>query len=286
MKRILALILMICLLSGCALAVPGRAGRDDLSGFLITMNRQIDGEWVDVWDEEAAGMKMISNHTLAGQKLYARQADGEHISYEFPEGCGLYSFTYAEYRNGELRSRSTAASPEVGTEHFALDLGEPLRFDMETVIYATRDTKATIFVNPVYQTADGEVYALSDKPTGYQVLGEDGGFMALLTQGEEDSQTRVRVTVKYVVLPESYVVIEMDENDCLLRQSEFAPGELPESYAPGSDAAYLILEARAGADTVRTVHSPGDKEATLDTYYPGQYGFCIKGYTKIEWEGA
>jgi len=24
----------------------------------------------------------------------------------------------------------------------------------------------------------------------------------------------------------------------------------------------------------------------MDTYYPGEYGLCIKGWTRIDWEGA
>ncbi len=285
MKRLFALMLAVCLLSGCALAVPGRAGRDDLSGFFITVEREIDGSRVELWDREAAGMKMISDHDLAGQRLYAKRLDGERTNYEFPEGCGLFAFTYAQFADGEPISRTTTSSREVDMERFVLHLGKPLRFEMEAVLYATGHTKARICVNPVYQDPNGEVYVLSDKPIGYQVQGGEG-FSALLTQGEEEAQTWVQVRVEYVVLPETYVVVEMDKNDRPLGQREFTPGELPEVYTPGTDTAYLILEARAGQNTVRTVHSPGDEEAALDTYYPGQYGFCIKGHTKIKWEGV
>ena len=60
---------------------------------------------------------------------------------------------------------------------------------------------------------------------------------------------------------------------------------MPEEYVPGADAAYIILEARDGEATTRTVYSPGDEGSVMDTFYPGQYGLCIKGYTRIEWEG-
>ena len=38
MKRIFALLLAICLLSGCSLAKPGKAGQDKLRGFFVTVS--------------------------------------------------------------------------------------------------------------------------------------------------------------------------------------------------------------------------------------------------------
>ena len=287
MKKLIALILTLCLLCGCSLAMLGDGGEGELSGFFVTVTQRIDGEEVEIWDEDAAGMQMISRHDLAGQKLYAQFIGTTTMDYyEFPEGCGMACFTYAIYRDGEAMSRTTAQDPEIAMEHFGLHPGEPLRFEMEAVLYASQYTSADIQVNPVYQTKDGSVYVLGDKPISYRVEGGKGFGTTMTSGAEQDGQTVIRVRVEQIVLPDTYVVIEMDENDNPLRKTEFTPGDLPESYTPGSDAAYLILEALAGEDTVRTVHSPGDEEAALDTYYPGRYGFCIKEYTKIEWEGA
>lgn len=292
MKKLIALMLSLLMLTGCSLATAGTAGRHELVGVFVTVSREENGEKVDIWDEDAAGMKMISRHDLAGQKLYAKRVEGEPVSYEFPAGCGLSAFVYDVFDENGDSYRSGTYSAEVDVRNVAYYAGDPSRYELEAVIYATKDAKLYIRANPVYQTPDGEVYVLSDKPTSYMVEGGEG-FAAILTQDYKADKgyttyenSTVKLSVEYVTLPQGYTVLEMDENNQLLRRAEFAPGELPETYTPGSDAAYIILEARAGEDTTRTIYSPGDASAQMDTYYPGGYGLCIKGYTTIDWEGA
>ena len=84
MKKLIALLLILCLLAGCTLAVPGTAGQHELVGVFVTVSREENGKKVDIWDETAAGMQMISRHDLAGQKLYAKRVEGEPDSYAFP----------------------------------------------------------------------------------------------------------------------------------------------------------------------------------------------------------
>ena len=283
MKRIFALLLAICMLAGCSLAKPGKSGQDKLTGFFVTVSCKEGDTMVDLWDEEATGMEMISNHDLAGQKLYARRLEGDPVGYEFPEGCGLSCFSYDVEEEGLKPYRSNTISPEIDA-HLGFYAGTEMPYRMDAVVYGTKDADAVICMNPVYQTPDGEVYVLSDKPMSYDVATMDG-CSASISQTGEDGCTAT-LTIRHVVLPEKYVIIEMNEENQPLRQAEFVPGELPESYTPGADAAYLILEARAGEDTTRTVYSPGDESTAMDTYRPGQYGLCIKGYTRIEWEGT
>ena len=283
MKRIFALMLAICMLAGCSLAKPGKSGQDKLTGFFVTVSHKDGDTMVDLWDADAAGMEMISNHYLAGQKLYARRMEGDPVVYEFPEGCGLSCFSYHVEEEGQEPYRSNTISPEIDA-HLGFYAGTEMPYRMDAVVYGTRDSDAVICMNPVYQTPDGEVYVLSDKPMSYDVATMDG-CSATISQTGEDGCTAT-LTIRHVVLPENYVIIEMNEENQPLRQAEFAPGGLPETYVPGADAAYLILEARAGEDTTRTVYSPGDESIAMDTYRPGQYGLCIKGYTRIEWEGT
>lgn len=283
MKRIFALMLAICMLSGCSLAKPGKAGQDKLTGFFVTVSCREGDTMVDIWDEEATGMEMISNHYLAGQKLYARRMEGDPVVYEFPENCGLSCFSYDVEEEGQEPYRSNTISKEIDA-HLGFYAGTEMPYRMDAIVYGTKDSDAVICMNPVYQTPDGEVYVLSDKPMSYDVATMDG-CSASISQTGEDGCTAT-LTIRHVVLPENYVIIEMNEENQPLRQAEFAPGELPETYVPGADAAYLILEARAGEDTTRTVYSPGDESTAMDTYRPGPYGLCIKGYTRIEWEGT
>ena len=271
MKRIFALMLAVCMLAGCSLAKPGKSGQDKLTGFFVTVSCKDGDTMVDLWDEEATGMEMISNHDLAGKKLYARRIDGNPVVYEFPEGCGLSCFSY-DVEEGQEPYRSNTISPEIDA-HLGFYAGTEMPYRMDAVVYGTRDSDAVICMNPVYQTPDGEIYVLSDKPMSYDVATMDG-CSASISQTGEDGCTAT-LTIRHVVLPEKYVIIEMNEENQPLRQAEYVPGELPEIYTPGADAAYLILEARAGEGTTRTVYSPGDESTAMDTYRPGPYGLCI-----------
>lgn len=291
MKKVFVIILGVCLLAGCALASPGTAGSDELTGFLVTVSLK-DGDTVtDLWNEEAAGMEPINLHYLKGQKLYARRIEGDPVRYEFPEGCGLSCFSYdvfADDPNESYRSNTISREIDVRLEYHA---GSTTAYRMDAVLYGTEDTNAIIEMNPVYQTPDGEVYVLSDEPASFEVATMDGCSSFLTQEAAADKGyttyqgSTVKLTIQHVVLPEVYVIIEMDEHNQPLRQIEYAPGDLPETYTPGADAAYLILEAQDGENTVRSVYSPADASDVMDTYYPGQYGLCIKGYTRIQWEG-
>lgn len=282
MKRILAIILAVCVLSGCSLAKPGKSGQDHLTGFFVTVSYKDGDTMKDHWDENATGMEMISNHNLAGEKLYAEFIGSNPVVYRFPEGCGLSCFSYDVEEEGQEPYRSNTISPEIDA-HLGFYAGTEIPYRIDATIYGTKDTNAVICMNPVYQTPDGSVYVLSDEPLSYDVATMDG-CANTITQTGEDGCT-ASLTIRHVVLPETYIIIEMSEENQPLRQNEYTPGALPETYTPGADAAYLILEA-AGETTTRTVYSPGDEAAAMDTYYPGEYGLCIKGYTTIDWEGA
>lgn len=284
MKRIMLLVLAVALLCGCTLAVPGAAGEDRLTGFFVTVSREVDGTTVDFWDEEATGMKSIGVHYQKGQKLFAERMEGDPVVYALPEGCGLSCFSYDVEENGTVTYRSNTISPEIDVR-LEYHAGTKTPYRMDAVVYGTGEAELLLTCNPVYQTPDGEVYVLSAESASFSTdqVGSKFHNRSERTDGHGCAYT---LTVEQVVLPECYVITEMSGDHEPLTRTEFAPGGLPETYTPGPDTAYLILEASAGEETVRTVYSPGDRENKMDTYYPGEYGLCIKGYTAIDWEGA
>ena len=110
------------------------------------------------------------------------------------------------------------------------------------------------------------------------------GCSASISQTGEDGCTAT-LTIHQVVLPELYVVIEMDKNNQPLGRYEFTPETMPGNYFPGPETAYIILES-VGEENVRSIYSPDDSISVMNTYHPGAYGLCIKGYTTIFWEGT
>ena len=184
MKRILAIVLAVCLLSGCSLAKPGKSGQDHLTGFFLTVSYKDGDTMKDHWDENATGMEMISNHNLAGEKLYAEFIGGDPVVYRFPEGCGLSCFSYDVEEEGQEPYRSNTISPEIDA-HLGFYVGTEIPYRMDAVLYGTKDTNVVICMNPVYQTPDGSVYVLSDEPLSYDVATMDGCSNTISQTGED-----------------------------------------------------------------------------------------------------
>ena len=291
MKKLIAMLLTVCLLSGCSLAVSGQSVKGELVGFFVTVKLTDGDDSVQIWNEEAAGRGFFNDFSIGykDRKLFAQRNDDASVPYEFPEGCGLSWFSYDGFKNGEPSYRSNFSSPEIAQTMLEYYPASVSHFEMEAVIYAVEGTEAVLYFNPVYQTATGEVYALNEDQPGIGVDGQQTWSYSLYQaeatkKGDLTYQNnKLELKLEYVVLPECYVIIEMDENSQPLRQAEFAPGQMPETYTPGGDAAYLILEARAGEDTLRYAYSPAEEDRNMDTFYPGDFGLCIKGYTTIQW---
>ena len=291
MKKMIAMLLAVCLLSGCTLAAETKDGADgQLMGFLLTVTLPGENSGQEIWDEDAAGMGFLADFPNEGQRLYAQKTEE---GYAFPENCGLSCFGYYVFtENQEDSYRTSENDPELSDHHWYQHVGDGgSTYKLEANVYGIRDCGTQIQVNPVYQTADGEIYALATAPMTFDA-GNLDGYAATISQEQKTELGHittmggsVTVNINSLVLPERYIVVEMDAENQLLKRTEFAPDAMPGEYIPGKDAAYIILEA-AGEQTVRTAYSPDDECVVMDTYYPGRYGLCIKGYTRISWEGV
>lgn len=298
MKKLIALLLAACLLSGCSLALEsldgdGIVAEHELTGMFLTLTvNNGDGTITDIWDPEQAGMEPLHVFAMEGKKLYAERVEEDgRVSYEFPEGLGLSCFAYYVFSDEEGETyRADTTDPELTDCNRSMHVSNGTTNTLEATIYATEDTNVALHMNPVYQTPEGEVYALGTAPGGWDAASMYGCSETLtqetrIKMGEEIvNGGTVKLTIERVILPETYIIIEMSGDNTVLKTTEYAPDAMPESYIPGKDAAYILLEA-AGEETVRNVYSPADESAVMDTFYPGAYGLCIKGYTRIEWEG-
>lgn len=295
MKRLFAIILAVCLLSGCSLAQvgSGEVTEHELTGMFLTLTVDNgDGTITDVWDAEKAGMEPLHVFAMEGEKLYAERVEkDDRVYYEFPEGLGLSCFCYYVFSDEEGETyRADTTDPELKDCHRSTHVSNGTTNTLEATIYATADTNVSVHMNPVYQTPEGEVYALGTAPGGWDAASMYGCTKTLsqetkINMGSETvNGGTVKLTIERVILPDTYIIIEMSADNTVLKSTEYAPEAMPETYTPGPDTAYILLEA-AGEETVRTVYSPADQSAVMDVFTPGAYGLCIKGYTRIEWEG-
>lgn len=306
-RKLFAMLLAMAMaLSGCSLALntdEDGTTKDQLVGMYITFSNGTD----DIWDTEEMGMEPIHTAMSDGKKLAAQQVRQEIELYDgilttqnpylFPGDYGIVCMTFYEKateENGGFWNNVTDAEFADNTKRIGT-VNDSTHINLESTIYVS-DALEThdlyLYMNPVYQTPEGEVYALGTTPVGW-----DGVSMydcsktisqeinGTLPDGMKAGGGSVTLTVKKAVLPECYVILEMDDNNQIIKTTEYAPADIPEEYVPTAGAAYLILESRGAEKTTRTVYSPDDASAVMDTFYPGRHGICVKGYTHINWEG-
>lgn len=280
--------LLLGLLSGCTLADPEDGTAEDrLVGLYVTT------EYLDLFDIEGylndnlgSGFSggEITGDTAAYQgRMYAEVSgpDGHgRRDYTFPvDGVSCFSITDPETGAGH-----TVTSPGLeGTHYGVTDEGESLE---ATIRLDARKGNAAFF-NPVYQTADGQVYLTAG--TGVSVSDETsanalprGSFshgMSVTTKttgsdGETVTETfSIDLTVEFWTAPDKIAVTQMSEDGAVLHRAEFAGDSPPVTLARAQGAAYFIVEEfRAGQETVRTLEE-GDAEYLWFTT-AGEGAFC------------
>ena len=92
MKKLIALLLAVLMLSGCSLALDpknadGMVMEHELMGMFLTLTVDNgDGTITDIWDAEKAGMEPLHGFPMEGKRLYAQRVEQDgRVQYEFPE---------------------------------------------------------------------------------------------------------------------------------------------------------------------------------------------------------
>ena len=311
-KRLLTVVLalVMVILCGCQLAVPEAeeaAQPDRLVGIYVTR------DYLDLFDMEAYLndnlSTMLDGGTLTeadtgdySQRIYAEIVERtfvdsmgeEHItySYEFPELGGMLM---ASYEMKEEYQEYWRSDVETGLcdANFRIDIRDDgVTLEQSATIYVPEGSGDTEFYfNPVYQTADGQLYLIAG--SGVSMSGTMGGAMTSKLNEETtytvDGETTtfcadLAVTVDTIAIPDRIVVIQMDENHQELCREEYIPGQMPESLTPMDATAYILVESCCGQQVQRTLYQPeGDP---ICAYYNMGNNICIPDYTQIEWPTA
>lgn len=310
-KRITCFLLTAMLLCGCQLAVPEEApeavlpqAEDRIVGMLVTMDT--------VEPKAETDPTLLHLAANRGNRIYARlqeetykSDDGtEHTTHRmvFPEGLGLSFMGYQIIPQmlpslpEEETYWTSTVDPGIDLEKNSFNTVNDDSFvQLEAVIYISQEAKdLVLYMNPVYQTESGEVYALGVSPVGYH--GESMtdcsvSYGMTVTEEGNGAEARkegyVKMTLRRAQVPDFYRIIQLDGEDQVIKTQDISPGELPETCRPEEACAYLILEEYTEGKAVRrTVKSRGDSDRVLEVLYPMENGICQPGYTRIEWEEA
>lgn len=266
--KVLALLLALCLLSGCSLARPeaeegNGLGQDRMIGVFITR------EYLDLFDFESYlednlntvmnGGGEISPEDVEkyGGRLYAEKTDE---GYDFGiEGMGAFCV------QGEQDGVPYSASYNIGPMSLNLHstvTDEGTEWDYSATVYVHCGGLEAFYTNPVFQDSEGRVYLTAGTGISSEIV--DGSSMSqamsseytISSEGETQTYSmRVEVTFMGAELPKSYRVLHMSKDSELLQTEDYTPETLPEELRPCEGAEYLIIETLNQDNVTRQVVS-------------------------------
>ena len=313
----LLLFFALSLLTGCQLARPELNGeaaeKDRLIGVFVTT------EHLDLFDDEAYLNDHI-NTILAGKapkhtnmekysgRLYASLADRvltnektgntvirQEYVFEGVEGFSFFAPTLSDEENGE-KYVSTGADDAISNSHVAVKSGDAEEYHLTGTIYLNPDRgDGVCYLNPVYQSNDGRVYAVQGH--GYSLSGiQAEGPNIKTTLSEESSvtvngkkrsfRTTVELSVEMMYTPVGVCVVELNARDEVAARHDYAPGKLPETIVPQDDTAYVIVhtdKTDRDGNPVRTTMLYDKSCDGFDTFYCRDDGVCAQRYTALTW---
>lgn len=290
MKKLLAILLVLCLLTGCQLASeekPKNEMKDKLVGVFVTFDYMGSESDIADWLEEHP-------EAMQGEDIVLNFAEGMENSTWIPMQAGesewivsgVEGLSMGEYWNGEYWTGfTTEGFCDVRTHVQAYENADAVW--NEATIYVPMDAEVMTYVNPVYQTEAGDFYVIPG--TGMFGAVSSGGMshsvseeMTWVEDGEESTfSAKFTVAIEGTNLAEIVTVVQMDEDHKKLAWTEYVPGQLPDTFTPEKDTAYLIVEEHGAGETVRSLIQHGDQYVTV--YYQSEDFWCMPDMMEILW---
>lgn len=303
-------------LTGFSLAQPDAAEaieKDRLVGVFVTT------EYLDLFDMESYFNNNIGRMTTGGDvtidgdnakyqgRLYATLLDrsltnedtGETVTsqeyiFEDVEGISYFWCTISD-KNGSYNSVSGGEALSDGhTSISTTDNGEDISLDA-TIYVAPTASHATFYMNPVYQSADGRVYAMSGSGISFSGDSSEGvnfsqsldAATTVMENGETNTYSiSVKINISVMYPPQRIFVLQFDSDGGILSRDEYLPGKLPETITPERGCSYIVMEAHkaspeSGEVVARTLYQADDD--TLESFYLREDSICVKQYTALSW---
>ena len=217
--------------------------------------------------------------------------------YIFPgvEGISYFSADVPDTpeREGYVTSGSDEAISDGHTNLSYSDQGNSIT--MEGTVYVSPGHGSIYYFNPVYQSADGHVYALSGSGLSADGVQSEGAVYAQTLDASytltENGNTRtdsisVKISISVMFPSEKITILQMDADSTVVSGTEYIPGEMPESITPEENAEYIVVEThktdRSGNTfTARKLY--GRDAESLETFHSREDGVCIKKWVQVKW---
>lgn len=291
--------------------------KDRLIGIFVTF------EHLDLFDFEqylndnigkigAGGDVIVGREEAAayGERLYATLVDKtltnpetgrtktiQEYVFEGIEGIVYYTALMEEEGNSYYAGGGDDAISDGHLHIKTTDAGDSI--EMKGTIYMTKSgMQDCLYFNPVYQTAEGEVYAVSGNGYSYSFSTYSGegtiGTIKLeekntVTLDGESSEVGTLVELSYAFMyePVKIVVTQMDGQNKVLEIMEYLPGEVPEQIMVEETTEYILVETfkkdNAGKDIIIRELCQKD-ETCFGTFYAREDGICVEKQTEVQWK--
>ena len=284
---------------------------DKLIGVLITK------EYLDLFDSEQFFTDNMDRLMSGGEidesesakyegRLYAVLVEMEHVSEETGETYrnkeyvfeGINGICYIAPRiTDEAGIYWSSSGDEAITDGFvnfiSNDAGESVALE-GTIYVSTGKNAGNFYFNPVYQTQDGEVYAVSGNGT---LFANNTAGMSMSHEIKENlsstigdvttaSGSAVKITICYIDKPEKVSILQFDSEGALLSRMKCDPDSLPDTLQTQSGTQYIIVETLAFSqegttNITREIYQSEDE--TLSAFYCRDDGICVRKWCEIEW---
>ncbi len=278
---------------------------DKLIGAMITKESLHLFDFESYFNDHAKdilnGNNVITETDSYTNRIYAELVDKTTVDeetgktihtkeYIFPDTDGwyLYCATVYEEPNNYVTNIAGDGLCDVKSSNHYKDNGEERT--MEATLYTVHGSDLyTVYVNPIYQTADGEVYITE----GTGIAGT-GSLSKTITEtvtvekdGEEQSYTGTFIIHREEIdMPQSVTLAQMDETHTSLQTDTYMAGQLPASIVTKAETAYILvttqsIDANGSIVRQRSLLQPSDEH--LESFAVTEDGVCDKVYTEIHW---
>jgi hypothetical protein len=265
---LLCTLLLIVMLPGCDYTDESELEKR-LIGVLVTRSPLPNETVYAEWDEEMRWFAFPEE--LGGMELFRALAPPL-------EGIGYFRISHSD---------PAFHFPSGSLNHVRVMTDETVEPIQPTVYTLPGDR--FLQVNPIYQNADGRVFAVrgaafshsgdgltasSTTLNDYFIIDENGG--------ERRHTTIITVTMAAKLPPERVVFAQMDAHNREIARNEYAPHETPRFLDLLEETAFVILETHqsgsAEEPVLREMHGRGD---TVITFVPRPDGILERRDTQL-----
>lgn len=289
----------------------GMDAGDRLVGMLVTWEplRYEGGGWLlegqvsemikNGFDQEDTINLGPNDYGLQENRLYAKRIDTkwtdsesgeEYVNWEYVfenvEGLsffhydvndGIHSYGASKVDHGFSQvSQGLQVNGDTSAQSHSLE---------GTLYLSSQFEKEYLYINPVYQSSQGEVYAL---PGNCYRLGVDGelplwfNLNVALKEEMEDYASETRVKVAVMARPEKIVVLQYGADHGLLGKKEYEPGTLPEEFDTLKGTQFIVVETISEEGSSFELFQKGD--SFIGAFYATEQGLCVQQSSQVNWK--